>query len=141
MEINGNTLLNDPQDHLVGGKLFPIAILLMNVTEDMEGVHGQRKLAYFYFLEYHFFLEYAGFPEAVLTFGFWETFHVFCLPLGGGSLSIWVWSLSCWLRPSPSGGSFYLVPKLFGVFPLSPRISYVPPCDHQTTGLLTPLVW
>ena len=53
---------NDPQDHLVGGKLFPIAILLMNVAEDMEGVRGQRKLAYLYFLEYHFFLEYAGFP-------------------------------------------------------------------------------
>ena len=77
MEINGNTLLNDPQDHLVGGKLFPIAILLMNVAEDMEAVRGQRKLAYFSFLEYHFFLEYAGFPEAVLTFGFGKPFTFF----------------------------------------------------------------
>ena len=128
MEINGNTLLNDPQDHLVGGNLFPIAILLVNVAEDMEGVRGQRQLAYLYFLEYHFFLEYAGFPRSGADIWFWETFHVFCLPLGGGSLSIWMWEL-------------YLVPRLFGVFPLSPKISYVPPCDHQTTGFLTPLVW
>ena len=74
VEINGNTLLNDPQDHLVGGKLFPIAILLTNVAEDME---GQRQLAYLYFLECHFFLEYAGFPEAVLTFGFGKPFTFF----------------------------------------------------------------
>ena len=73
VEINGNTLLNDPQDHLVGGKLFPITfpILLMYVVED------NWQLAYLYFLEYHFFLEYAGFPEAVLTFGFGKPFTFF----------------------------------------------------------------
>ena len=67
VEINGNTLLNDTQDHLVGGKLFPIAILFMNVAEDMERVRGQRQLAYLY----------VGFPEMVLTFGFGKPFMFF----------------------------------------------------------------